>query len=103
VHTPLWQSAPTLQVFDVAHLEHDPPQSTSVSLPFFEPSEHVAVWHLSGDPEHTVLVQSAGTPHSLPSAHLEHDPPQSTSLSMPFLTVSEHVATEQRPVLHTLL
>jgi hypothetical protein len=40
-HTPLWQSAATVHVLPSAHLPQLPPQSVSVSLPFFTVSEHV--------------------------------------------------------------
>ena len=73
-----------------AHLPHvAPPQSTSVSLPFFTPSEQLAPWHVSGVPEHTPLWQSEPALHVLPAAHLPQlAPPQSTSVSVPFLTKS---------------
>lgn len=41
MQTPLWHSADKLQDLFVPHLlEHEPPQSMSVSVPFFMPSEH---------------------------------------------------------------
>jgi hypothetical protein len=92
MQTPLWQSAPTLHTLPAAHALQLPPQSTSVSVPFFTVSVHVAAWHLSGEPEHTPLWQSDGTRHVLAFAHLPQlEPPQSMSVSVPFLTLSEHV------------
>ena len=44
-----------------------PPQSTSVSLPFFTPSLQVGAWQMP--PVHTPLVQSPATAQPLPSAH----------------------------------
>src|SRR5437867_1300719 len=40
-HAPLSQSLPVAQLFPSAHFEHEPPQSTSVSGPFFIASVHV--------------------------------------------------------------
>jgi hypothetical protein len=96
VQTLLTQSAGTLQVLVSAHLEHEPPQSTSVSVPSFVPLVQLAVWHLP-------LVQlperqSAATEQPAPTAHLFvvlQEPPQSTSVSEPFLTVSLHAAALQ--------
>jgi hypothetical protein len=46
VHTPELQSPPPPQVCPLSHfVEQLPPQSLSVSLPFFTPSVHVAFWH----------------------------------------------------------
>ena len=42
-------------------------QSTSLSWPFFTPSEHVGALHTP--PVHTPLVQSLGRTHFLPAAH----------------------------------
>src|SRR5690242_839689 len=38
LQTPLMQSPPTLQALSASHLAQSPPQSISVSFPFFEPS-----------------------------------------------------------------
>jgi hypothetical protein len=65
-----------------AQAPHDPPQSTSDSVPFFTPSVHVAVWQMFE--VHTPLWQSAATAHPFLSAHGEQLPPQSTSVSVPF-------------------
>jgi hypothetical protein len=90
-HTPLWQSLPTAHVAPVPHFgQLAPPQSTSVSVPFFTTSVHVGAWQML--PMHTPLAQSAATPQTLPAAHLAHvPPPQSTSVSAPFFTTSAHV------------
>src|SRR5690606_167660 len=87
-----------------------PPQSTSVSPPFFTPSSNVGAAHMLVTGSQTLLAhsapsvqplptsdggahtpfsqvslsQSAGTVHVLPSPHLGADePPQSTSVSSP--------------------
>jgi hypothetical protein len=90
---PLRQSLATRHVFPSAHLlQLAPPQSVSVSVPFFTESLHVAAWHLSGEPEQTPLWQSAAVRHVLVSAHFGQLPPQSMSVSVPFLTESLHMA-----------
>jgi hypothetical protein len=75
----------------VAHAPHDPPQSVSLSVPFFTPSLQVAAWHTP--PVHTPLWQSPPIPHFLFVVHLVAQvPPQSVSDSLPFFTVSLQVA-----------
>jgi hypothetical protein len=59
VHLPLagsTQSMLLVQVFCAGHAAHDPPQSTSLSEPFFTPSLHVASAHLP--PLHLPLAGS---------------------------------------------
>jgi hypothetical protein len=92
--TPLWQSVPPVHCLPTAHLPQEaPPQSMSVSVPFFTPSRQVAAWHLSGLPEHTELWQSVLAMHVLPATHLPQlAPPQSVSVSLPFFTLSEQLA-----------
>ena len=59
----LAQSASTLQTLVTAHLvAHEPPQSTSVSVPFLTTSVQVGTAHLLA--VQTPLVQSAATPHA---------------------------------------
>ena len=68
-----------------------PPQSTSVSPPFFVKSLQVGALHVP--PEHTRLWQSVGPEHPPPLPHVGHDPPpQSVPVSLPFLIESLHVA-----------
>jgi hypothetical protein len=100
VHTPLAQSLAPAHFLPVTHLGHRaPPQSTSVSGPFFVPSAHVAAWHLSGVPEQTKLAQSLAPEHVLPAAHDGHAaPPQSMSVSSWFFTTSEQLGIWQIPV-----
>jgi hypothetical protein len=97
LHTPLWQSPPLLQAFKSAHLvPHEPPQSTSVSLPFFTPSLQL--------PEvqmllvHTPLEQSLPALHDRPPAQRAQleAPPQSTADSPPFLMLSLHAGAAHR-------
>ncbi len=87
VHTPLWQSAPVLQSLPVAHpVGQEPPQSVSVSLPFFTPSLQVGSWQVL--PEHTALLQSLPSLQLRPGVQSVQEPPQSVSLSSPFSTLS---------------
>jgi hypothetical protein len=69
-----------------------PPQSTSVSPPFFVASAHVGAWHFA--PLQTPLRQSLAAPHVRFVAHRKQlvAPPQSTSDSAPFFTESLQVA-----------
>jgi hypothetical protein len=80
-----------------------PPQSASVSVPFFTVSVHVAARHFFVPGSQTALMQSSATAHVFVSAHLPHDPPQSTSVSFSFLMVSAHVAATHLPPVHTAL
>lgn len=85
--------------FPDAQGEQTPPQSRSVSVPFFTPSKHEGSWQMLAT--HTLLWQSEPAAQPFPTMHLAaHDPPQSTSVSVPFLTVSEHDAGAQRPFMH---
>ena len=70
----------------------DPPQSTSVSVPFSSPSVQEGAWQRP--PVQTLLVQSLALTHLRPVPHLPQVllPPQSTSVSPPFCTVSVQVA-----------
>jgi hypothetical protein len=83
---PLVHSLARLQCLLFAHGPHEPPQSTSVSLPFFTLSVHVGALHVLAVASHTLSRQSAPTRHFLPSAQPPHEPPQSTSVSFPFFT-----------------
>jgi hypothetical protein len=96
------QSVPLLHVFPTAHAGHDPPQSTSVSVPFFTVSVHVGLAQSLF--LQRPLVQSPSTPHPEPTGQRGHAlPPQSTPDSLPFFTLSEHVGTAQAPELQTPL
>jgi hypothetical protein len=90
VHTPLAQSLPTRQTLADAQVgQVPPPQSTSVSAPFFTTSAQVGVWHTL--PVHLPLWQSPLTAQALPLAQSDVQlPPQSMSVSVPFLTPSVH-------------
>src|SRR4051794_1109337 len=77
-----------------------PPQSTSLSAPFFSWSMQVAGTHWPA-PQFR-LRQSPPVAHAAPSPHLLAQlPPQSLSVSPPFFTPSEQDATWQAPLLHT--
>jgi hypothetical protein len=97
LHTPLVQSPPTLHAFKSAHfVAQDPPQSTSVSVPFLALSLQLPVVQ-------TLLVQMPLT-QSLPALHEKppaqrlqlEEPPQSMADSPPFLTLSLHAPVAQR-------
>jgi hypothetical protein len=86
---PLWQSDAWPQVLPFAQRAPQlPPQSTSLSVPFFTPSVQLGTATHTPVGEQIPLVQSPGTPHALPSPQRGHEPPQSTSLSSPFLVPS---------------
>ena len=89
------QSAATLQSLPSAQRfvgAQEPPQSTSVSVPFLTTSRQVGTWQMLL--MQTPLVQSDEAPQSLPSLHLvEQLPPQSTSVSVPFFAESVQVGT----------
>jgi hypothetical protein len=108
VQTLLSQSAATEQRLLGTHFEHDPPQSTSVSVPFLIKSVQAAAEHFKFVPQ-TPLVQSAPTEHVLLSAQVVEQvddgaeiPPQSMSVSVPFFTESGHFAATHLPLVHTL-
>jgi hypothetical protein len=106
VQTPLWQSAATMQAFDVAHLPgQEPPQSTSVSDPFLAVSlQLLLVQTLLA---HKVLAQSEPAVHALPPGQRAQpdSPPQSVSDSAPFLIRSLQAGALQvrEPAGHTPL
>ena len=81
-------------------LVHVPPQSTSVSPPFFEPSEHVPAeqepfWHESP------VAQSAALPHEPVPHGMQIALPQSMPRSDPFWIESVQLtATQRRCGLH---
>src|SRR6266852_2810250 len=87
---PLVQSPLPAHISPLAHVgQVPPPQSTSVSAPFFTPSRHVGGWQMPV--VQTPLVQSAATRHIFRSAHgAQMPPPQSMSVSAPFFMPSEH-------------
>jgi hypothetical protein len=76
-----------------------PPQSTSLSVPFFVPSPQVAGVHRPR--EQKPPEQSAPVLHALPSLQAGQLPPQSLSVSVPFLTASEQVGGAQTRLVHT--
>src|SRR5204863_357497 len=90
--TPLVQSPATPQALPLPHFlagAQEPPQSTSVSVPFFTMSLQEGAGQTP--PEQTPLWQSPATPQALPLPHFlagPQEPPPSTSVSVPFFTVS---------------
>jgi hypothetical protein len=88
------------------HFVQLPPQSTSVSVPFFTKSEQTATAHL--DDVQTPLVQSEPTKQAFVSAHnaeqvdpVAATPPQSRSVSVPFFTLSGHFAATHFELVQT--
>src|ERR1700679_4058512 len=73
----------------------EPPQSTSVSVPFWIMSLHVAAMQTPF--VHEKLWQSVGPAQCLPRGHCGQSPPQSTSVSTPFLMPSVHVPIPPAP------
>src|SRR5437762_2933128 len=98
--TDVVQSPLTVQALPGAHLAvQEPPQSTSVSVPFLTTSVQVATWQVT---LHTPLAQSDGAPQLLLVPHLVLQvPPQSTSLSVPFFTPSAQLGALQTLSAHT--
>src|SRR4051794_35894813 len=94
-HAWLEQSLATLQVLCGSHFGQLPPQSTSVSLPFFAPSLHCELTQVPSEPQ-TPETQSLALPQSLPLPHLLHSvPPQSLSLSLPLRSPSLQLGAAQ--------
>jgi hypothetical protein len=113
--TPLAQFAPLLpHIRPVAHgwpmgaAAHEPPQSTSLSLPFSMPSLQLAGVQVPFAPQ-MPFRQSAATAQPLPSPHFlpvgaaTHEPPQSTAVSLPFFTPSLQVGAAHAPPVQTPL
>ena len=96
------QSPSNLQVFPTMHfgalVGAVPPQSTSVSVPFFNPSVEEGGKH-SFVPvvSQRTLSQSASLPQPCPVAHfVAQEPPQSVPVSSPFFTMSMQLGARQR-------
>jgi hypothetical protein len=87
------QSAAPVQALAAAHLgQVGPPQSTSVSAPFFAPSVQLLCWSAAQTPPaQWPVVQSPPLTHALPTAHARHAPPQSMSVSSAFFAPSVQV------------
>jgi hypothetical protein len=95
------QSAAILQPLLNAHgfplpSQATPPQSTSVSRPFFTASLHVGAVHVWALGSQTLSMQSAATRHFFVSAHGAQLPPQSTSVSFPPFMPSRQLFVTQR-------
>jgi hypothetical protein len=106
VQTRLVQSDGAPQILPLPQAGHPaPPQSVSVSVPFFTVSTHVAAWQvLVGLPLHTPVVQSAPVPQVFPTPQsAQFGPPQSLSLSLWFCTPSPQVGAAHWPAVHTPL
>jgi hypothetical protein len=94
LHNALVQSLPERQALPMPHLpQMAPPQSTSVSEPFFVLSVHDPVAATQTLPLQLLDRQSELVPQLLPSPHLPQvEPPQSTSVSVPSFVPFEHEA-----------
>jgi len=104
--TPLAQSPASVHPLPSAHFlagAQLPPQSTSVSVPFFVESVQLAAWHLLE--VQTPLWQSVPAVQAPFVPHLAQAlvPPQSMSDSPSFFTTSEQVGTWQMLPMHTPL
>jgi hypothetical protein len=96
----LWQSPATMHIRLFAHRDmgaHEPPQSTSVSVPFRTLSVQEGTAQVFGVPLHTLLAQSVAAPHFFPFAHGGQLPPQFRSVSVPFCTASVHDGAAHLP------
>jgi hypothetical protein len=101
VHDVDWQSLGTAQRLPEGQpSQAPPPQSMSVSEPFFTESAQVGALQMHRS--HTPDWQSEPSRH-VQSPQLGHDPPQSTSVSLPLRTPSLHVGEAQRVFVHTPL
>ena len=91
------QSLPILHALPVAHFAgHAPPQSRSVSSPFFTVSRQRLPMHLPVCALQRPERQSLALPQALPWPQaMGHAPPQSTSTSVPFLRPSRHWLSTQ--------
>lgn len=93
------QSPSTAQPFPGPHGEHGPPQSVSVSCPFWSASLHDDAKH--EPPTQTLLAQSDPFPQPFPSPHFSQaGPPQSTSVSEPSFVLSIQLGVEHIPPEH---
>jgi hypothetical protein len=97
------QSAGTPQCWPCAHFNvHTPPQSTSVSLPFFLPS--LQLGPAQTPPEHEAEAQSLSTrqPEPTEQRNVQVAPPQSMSVSVPSrLPLVQLAACVHLPLVHT--
>jgi hypothetical protein len=103
-HVALAQSVPALQSVPRPQAGHEPPQSTSVSLPLRAPSVQVGGWQ--SPPVQMPLAQSPAAPHAWPLAQRTQfgaGPPQSTAVSAPLCTPSAQFGTRQNPPVQTPL
>lgn len=93
VHTDVEQSLASAHACHNPHGEQSgPPQSTSVSSPFADPSRQLGDWQV---PVQTLLAQSACVVQAAALAQAGHEPPQSVALSSPFLRVSVQLGAAQ--------
>src|SRR5205823_1848898 len=95
-------SVPVMHAFPTAQPGQPPPQSTSVSAPFFTLSMQPGATHIPL--VHTPLAQSIPVLQPLPPSHLLGQlPPQSMSVSSPFFAPSVQDGVWHIPPVHTAL
>ncbi|HVU03085.1 MAG TPA: hypothetical protein VHE30_15095 [Polyangiaceae bacterium] len=96
-HTPLSQFPPMTHALPSGHGSQLPPQSTSVSSPFFAPSAQVAPAQTPSWQE--LLSQSEPRTHVFPLLQVaQSEPPQSTAVSFPSCLPSRHSEDSQIPL-----
>src|SRR6185295_18632299 len=98
----LVQSVPFAHALPTAQPGQPPPQSTSVSAPFFTLSMQPGATHIPL--VHTPLAQSIPVLQPFMPSHLPGQlPPQSTSVSSPFFAPSVHEGAAHIMPVHTAL
>ena len=96
---PDWQSFVPLQLLPSQQVTQLPPQSTSLSDPFFFPSSQL----MQAPCSQLLEAQSLAKPQLLPSGQSWQGPPQSTSDSPWFFTSSAQVGSLQTPKMQVTL
>jgi hypothetical protein len=92
---PLLHSPAPVQCSPLSHAVQAPPQSTSVSIPFWAPSSHAGALQVCRLALQTWPTQSAPCRHLRSTAQGLHAPPQSASVSVPFWMPSAQLAGTQ--------
>jgi hypothetical protein len=104
LQNPLAQSVAAAHFFPSTHFPQLPPQSTSVSLAFLNPSLQLGAAHINIVGLQNPFAQSAATKQALPSTHFGHfAPPQSIAVSDPSFVPFEQPGPTQTPPVHKLV